>query len=644
MGNKRSRARVRRYAKKFKKHPANITERVIGVRGSGEKLADAQRRRNLYMHGSEGHRRRVLREISHATYVDYVEDELPQDPKKAKKLVKIANEYRKLDMFSNATRALGDAHRCDKKNGKILYNLTISCLDLKRSERVTRTYAEKLGRIKGWRGRSEYILGTMDYQRDSWLTAKRHLLLFVRNPGTAGTTLHSGRLGDAYGMLATCSQKLGETDDKQFELLKLTLRYDPPPKMLYNTLMKVGLYHTVLEEWETAAEFYRKAVNIKRKGTGAIPSNLGARMNLAMSLRMLGESAEALRVIKKAIRMEPKMFLLFVAKADILFETGKLQLALEAINYALWFGDAHADVQELWSRWERAPEGSVQALQLKSDIQDEIGDWAGLYETNMAISKLSKDVDVQKEAIELMARSLHRRKKHGKAIKLLDQALEQYGTYWEALRAMYNIAMETGDFPTAVKFANRLIKDHPSITHTSLKAEALIFTKKFGEALKLTRKIMKSKEINPDLAGKIVSNMIGIVLGTRDKEHYKMLESLCNRFIQKFRSHPDKTILIACYEGLNWLNAINGKEKEFQKLLLTTKKLSVKPLWRQSNEGIKIVNDGKANTMYNFACGFAVAGNKTMAMKCLKIADKMNPDMSYAKMSKSDPDFLNIKK
>ena len=155
---------------------------------------------------------------------------------------------------------------------------------------------------------------------------------------------------------------------------------------------------------------------------------------------------------------------------------------------------------------------------------------------------------------------------------------------------------------------------------------------------------MKSKEINPDLAGKIVSNMIGIVLGTRDKEHYKMLESLCNRFIQKFRSHPDKTILIACYEGLNWLNAINGEEKKFQKLLLTTKKLSVKPLWRQSNEGIKIVNDGKANTMYNFACGFAVAGNKTMAMKCLKIADKMNPDMSYAKMSKSDPDFLNIKK
>ena len=89
MGNKRSRARVRRYAKIRPGNP------VIGVRGSGEKLADAQRRRNLYMHSSEGLRRRVLRELGHATYVDYVEDELPQDPKKAKKLVEIATKPKK---------------------------------------------------------------------------------------------------------------------------------------------------------------------------------------------------------------------------------------------------------------------------------------------------------------------------------------------------------------------------------------------------------------------------------------------------------------------------------------------------------------------------------------------------------------------
>ena len=90
--------------------------------------------------------------------------------------------------------------------------------------------------------------------------------------------------------------------------------------------------------------------------------------------------------------------------------------------------------------------------------------------------------------------------------------------------------------------------------------------------------------------------------------------------------------------------AINGKEKEFQKLLLTTKKLTVQELKYLTDEGIKDANNLKANRMYNFACGFAVAGNKTMAMKCLKIADKMHPDASYAKMAKSDSDFLNIKK
>ena len=50
-----------------------------------------------------------------------------------------------------------------------------------------------------------------------------------------------------------------------------------------------------------------------------------------------------------------------------------------------------------------------------------------------------------------------------------------------------------------------------------------------------------------------------------------------------------------------------------------------------------------AQFMYNYACGFAIAGNKKMAMKCLKESDRLHPSAKYLKMSETDIDFLNIK-
>ena len=97
-------------------------------------------------------------------------------------------------------------------------------------------------------------------------------------------------------------------------------------------------------------------------------------------------------------------------------------------------------------------------------------------------------------------------------------------------------------------------------------------------------------------------------------------------------------------ESLNWLNAINGKEKEFRKLLTKIRKLKSQFLKEMTDVEKEAQSSIDASKMYNFACAFAVAGNKNMAIKYLKAADKLDPSESYLKLSKSDADFLNIKK
>ena len=188
-----------------------------------------------------------------------------------------------------------------------------------------------------------------------------------------------------------------------------------------------------------------------------------------------------------------------------------------------------------------------------------------------------------------------------------------------------------------------MIKRKNNFESNNKKVRALVNLKKYAEALKLNNKMLKSKTLDAESISLSICDMHSIAMGTHKKKHYKILETLCKKFIKKYSSDENaKKQLIEVYSCLNWLNAVNNKEKEFDKLMQTIRKLRMKFLKEIGFDKI-VENTVYANNIYNFACAFAIAGNKTMAMKYLKEADKLDPDTNFLKLSKSDEDFLNIK-
>jgi len=216
-----------------------------------------------------------------------------------------------------------------------------------------------------------------------------------------------------------------------------------------------------------------------------------------------------------------------------------------------------------------------------------------------------------------------------KANSILDKYLKENPTSHTALHKKFDLAMTTKKFSKALDLATKMYKITPDIHTERLAIFPLIKLGKMDKAFKLSVKVTGSPDLDPLTAHNLLDIMYNYAhrSGITDKKNIRIILAACKKIEKKFPQFP--TIELNINEIRNWVNAINGKEKEFDILHIKTKKIRA-----------RYNNDKFTTRDYNYACAFALSGNTNKALKLLKMVIRL--DKKYLQMAKKDKDFQNL--
>lgn len=595
------------------------------------------------------------------------ETHFENDPEKAVNFQKIAKNYLKMDMTDDAIDALRNAHKYDQKNTAVLIEL----VDLETTEKDFRdaeVHARRLLKL-GDSINAKFLLGKISFleadnnqdivtkrnirrglslndfsfDKKRWIPAKSYLMWVVKNQKKDTS---KKLLADAHCYLSTISRKL--LDGKmELEHLKKSLKFAPRNP---ETLKGMGKYYERSNPKE-AKEFFLKAIKALNIPADENYPKIWAELQLSLAhvLQHLGNFDYAMKVVKEVLEAEltysetQKKIEAYHLKANILATKEKFHDALDTINDAL-----------------RIDPDNIQTLRFKSQLQREIEDWTGQYETSRILSQIERNPKMKGIARTEMASSLGERKMFKEAKKILDDLLKENKEFIPALKNKWALLLDMKKYELALKHVDSIIKNdkipqYDRIGFSGFKAKLLLEEfQRHNEVEKIIKSMMKNEKFE-DFALDLTYQL---VLKTKtNKRHHKLLESLCTKLIKKLTKLvvkvPDFAIslddyiehrIIQMHNFLNWLNAINNKEKEFHQLERKILKMSNKHLKGADKESIIDHRKLQAAQTYNWACAFAIAGNEKLAMYYLALSDDLDPGESYIKKSTTDDDFLNMKK
>ena len=572
------------------------------------------------------------------------------DPEKSVKLHKIAEIYSQLNMDDEALEVGRQAYRANPKNQSLVESLSKHYATKGRFHAAIR-YAEELCKLHNGEIEGRFLLGTYYFSQNNWQLAKKYLLWVIEHDGK---WIRPMPIDKIHCTLATCCKEL---DDDAGSLMHLTKALEFAPRNS-DTLFQLGLHYGEAaskhqHQWGYANSSAEGRKIIKKKQTVESPVNTyfdnltkskqffnkSAKIkptaavynNLANTLSLLNKHPEALTVIEKALRIEPTPSIL-TTKAMIQLRTSNkfssinkpksrmryLTVALDIVNQALRLDSEH-----------------LEAVKLKSFIQDNLEDWAGYYESNWHIAQLSEDPNEKEMANVNMAISWMQRRDFKQANSILDKYLKENPTSHSALHRKFDCAMETKKFSKALTLANKMYKIDPDAHTEQLKVFALEKLDKRKDAFSVIIKLANYPDLDPIIADFILDRMYNYAhsFTTRNKKNIPIIRSAC----KKIEKRLGKYIIIqhAVNELLNWINAINGKEKEFDRLYIKIKKVRM-----SLSKGSPAWISNFANKDYNYACAFALSGNTKKTLQFLKTAIKS--DQKYRKLAKKDKDFQNL--
>jgi tetratricopeptide (TPR) repeat protein len=603
----------------------------------------AQQRRNNLVHFGK-----------RENYDRHVRKARKPDPEKSKKLHKIAEIYSGIGMADEAHNAVRQAYWANPDNQDIVEQLAKYYIREKKYASAKR-YAEKLCKLYNGKAEGEFLLGQIYFYQGEWLLAKKYLLSVTESVGMEVFPDSSNTvLAEIHCMIATCCKELG---DDAASLVHLTEALEYAPRNA-NTLFQLGMHYAknadehVLHLWRyanskaEARKAVKKAQSVERSPAKTRIDNLrkaedffrrSAKLkqtsavynNLAHTLSLLNKHSKALTIIEKSLRIKPDPFIL-VTKGGIQFRMENLTDALDTVNQALDLDNQY-----------------LGALKLKSQVQKNLKDWAGYYETNLNVAKLSEDPNDKGVANANMAQSFMERRDFKKANSILNKYLKENPASHSVLHRKFDCAIETGEFSQALDLANEIYKINPNVHSEKLKLHALVSLGKKKKAFRLAVKLADSPDLDPLTANNVINNMYNHAHGfsTRNKKNIPIIRSACKKIEKRF-GKSFRTIQLSANELLNWINAITGKEKEFDRHYIKIKKMRgiLFKIWKKErgNRGLKIPDmiSHYANNDYNYACAFALAGNTNKALQLLKIAIKS--DQKYRRIAKKDKDFQNL--
>ena len=595
------------------------------------------------------------------------------DPKKASHFEKIADNYLAMDMIKEARTALHLARSLDTKNAGILLKLVKLEFNDKyfSAAREHAMWLSALNKIQG-----QYYLGLIEFRLAESASKRRkeestfpaanprwgkdremshlrraqdYLNWVIKNqkkdtPRNVLATTHC-RLATISRILASMKGMTLSDSPAKIELyhLEQSLKFDPKNPV---TLFELGMHYGRAGEFKKAQKFLRIALENDPKDPASI------QIQLAFTMTDIGDHKTALKLLTEIIKDgRTKTFDTINAhaeKARLLAKLDKLDNAIETLNDALL---TEPDNRRL--------------LRLKSDFQMDSENFTGGYETNRTLSQLATDVKEENFALLQMAYAQKRRKKWKESLKLINQVITKDKTNFPAHSDKIQLFQERNQIQKAVNHADFVSKidgipKAALLDFTLKKATLLLQMKKYEEAEKILNDLKKVNQLSkeyPYVRHGLLDALFNLTIETKtNKKHHKMLESFCKKIIKTsnatakyFKDQPVhlgalKHDEITCHKFLNWLNAIDNKTKEFLKSKEKIKRLENAHLKDGNKENFNFHRIEESMIQYNYACAFAIAGNKLFAEKCLTLADKLDPTRSWKKVAKKDADFLNIYK
>ncbi len=244
--------------------------------------------------------------------IEIWEEYLKQDNKNITVLTRVADSYRKVRKFSESKKFYLHVLKMNPGNSYALIGLGHLHYDFKEYEEA----------LKYWKEMESIVGDRIDIRvLTSIGNCYRKLKLFTEGIPffERALAIQSGNFYALYG-LADCYRGLNKSDESLGFWNKI-LEKDPENKVI---LTRAGDAYRNLEQLDDAGSYYRKALDIEY--------DLYAELGLALIAKAQGNCEEALVVLNRLIRKEPKNARMYMEAAECYEKQAKRGKAIEILE------------------------------------------------------------------------------------------------------------------------------------------------------------------------------------------------------------------------------------------------------------------------------------------------------------------------